>query len=173
MAIPGSGQVSLGDIATEFGGDVPHALSEYHGKHNAPASGEIQIAADFYGGDNSPPSPQTFTGVGTTNITIAANVRAIGVQLVGAGGGGAGAGGTTSAVPEIPSYVPSSFYDLENLFPYIPKMSSTPSSAANITVNVDAGAVVMQDDLITIINDAVIAAQKNGYTQLPNGAIVG
>ena len=90
-----------------------------------------------------------------------------------AGNGGVGAGSTTAVVPEIPSYVPSSFYDLENMFPYIPKMSSTPSSAANITVNVDAGAVVMQDDLVTIINDAVISAQKNGYTQLPNGAIVG
>ena len=90
-----------------------------------------------------------------------------------AGNGGGGAGSTTAVVPEIPSYVPSSFYDLENMFPYIPKMSSTPSSAANITVNVDAGAVVMQDDLVTIINDAVISAQKNGYTQLPNGAIVG
>ena len=93
MPIPGSGQVSLNDIATEFGGDAPHALSEYHGKGNAPSSGEIQIAADFYGADNTPPDPQTLTGAGTTNITIADNVLAIGVQIVGAGGGGAGGGG--------------------------------------------------------------------------------
>ena len=89
----------------------------------------------------------------------------------GAGGGGAGAGGTTS-VPEIPSYVPSSFYDLENMFPVIPKTSSAASSSATITVNVNAGSVIMQDDLVTVINDGIIAAQKNGYTQLPNGAIV-
>jgi hypothetical protein len=30
----------------------------------------------------------------------------------------------------------------------------------------------MQDELVTIINDAVVAAQKNGYTQMPNGAIL-
>ena len=48
MAI-GTGQVSMQDIATEFGGDAPHALSEYYNKGNAPASGEIQIHADFQG----------------------------------------------------------------------------------------------------------------------------
>ena len=45
----GSGQVSLGDIAAEFGGSEPHALSEYYDKGNAPGSGEIQIHADFQG----------------------------------------------------------------------------------------------------------------------------
>jgi len=79
--------------------------------------------------------------------------------------------GTVDTGPPAPFY--PSFAELENMFPYISKTSSAPSSAANITVNVDAGAVVMQDDLVTIINDAVISAQKNGYTQLPNGAIVG
>ena len=49
MALTGSGQISLGDIAGEFGGDAPHALSEYYDKGNAPSSGEIQLAADFYG----------------------------------------------------------------------------------------------------------------------------
>ena len=49
MALPSSGQISLNDIATEFGGTAPHALSEYYGDGNAPASGEIQIGADFYG----------------------------------------------------------------------------------------------------------------------------
>ena len=34
MPIPGSGQVSVGAIATEFGGDAPHQLSEYYGKGN-------------------------------------------------------------------------------------------------------------------------------------------
>lgn len=49
MALPSSGQISLNDIATEFGGTAPHALSEYYSKGNAPASGEIQLAQDFYG----------------------------------------------------------------------------------------------------------------------------
>jgi hypothetical protein len=52
MALTGSGQISLGDIAGEFGGSAPHALSEYHDTGNAPASGEIQLAADFYGTSN-------------------------------------------------------------------------------------------------------------------------
>tara|TARA_Y100000004_G_C8952438_1_gene429211 strand:+ start:197 stop:790 length:594 start_codon:yes stop_codon:yes gene_type:complete len=54
MALPSSGQISLNDIATEFGGSAPHALSEYYGDGNAPASGEIQIAADFYGTSAGP-----------------------------------------------------------------------------------------------------------------------
>ena len=53
MPLVGSGQISLGAIATEFGGDAPHALSEYYGKGNCPASGEIQLAADFYGTANT------------------------------------------------------------------------------------------------------------------------
>jgi hypothetical protein len=59
------------------------------------------------------------------------------------------------------------------MFPVITKTSSAASPAPSITVNVNAGSVIMQDDLITVINDGIIAAQKNGYTQLPNGAIVG
>ena len=49
MALQSSGQIKLSEIATEFGGTAPHALSEYYGEGNAPASGEIQLAADFYG----------------------------------------------------------------------------------------------------------------------------
>ena len=53
MPLTSSGQISLNDIATEFGGSQPHQLSEYYGKGNAPGSGEIQIAADFYGTANT------------------------------------------------------------------------------------------------------------------------
>ena len=38
LASAGS-QLSLGDIAGEFGGDEPHALSEYYDKGDAPSSG--------------------------------------------------------------------------------------------------------------------------------------
>ena len=48
----GTGQLSLGDIAGEYGGSAPHALSEYYSKGNAPSSGEIQIHADFNGTAN-------------------------------------------------------------------------------------------------------------------------
>ena len=53
MPIVSSGQVSVGAIAAEFGGSAPHQLSEYYGKGNCPASGEIQLAADFYGTANT------------------------------------------------------------------------------------------------------------------------
>ena len=49
MALPASGALSIGDIAGEFGGVAPHALSEYYGAAaGVPASGTIAIS-DFYG----------------------------------------------------------------------------------------------------------------------------
>jgi len=57
MAITGSGQVSLADLQTEFGGSAPTQLSEYYRGGSAgvpssvsavPTSGEIQFS-DFYG----------------------------------------------------------------------------------------------------------------------------
>ena len=82
MALTGSGQISLSDIAGEFGGSVPHALSEYHDKGNAPASGEIELATDFWG-----------TSAYTTH-----NVEYLVIAGGGGGGGGAGyAGGGAGA----------------------------------------------------------------------------
>ena len=48
MALQSSGQISLANIAAEFGGAAPHSLSEYYGKDTVPSSGEITIG-DFYG----------------------------------------------------------------------------------------------------------------------------
>ena len=48
----GSGQLSLADIAGEYGGSEPHALSEYYNKGNAPGSGEIELHTDFQGTSN-------------------------------------------------------------------------------------------------------------------------
>jgi hypothetical protein len=49
MAIPGSGEVDLDDIQTEFGGSNPISLSEYYGVTSAiPSSGAISVS-DFYG----------------------------------------------------------------------------------------------------------------------------
>ena len=53
MPLAASGQLTLGEIAAEFGGSVPHALSEYYDKGNAPASGEINIS-DFHGTSDAP-----------------------------------------------------------------------------------------------------------------------
>lgn len=52
MALQSSGAISIGDVAAEFGGTAPHALSEYYGKGNAPASGAITIGGNFYGASN-------------------------------------------------------------------------------------------------------------------------
>ena len=52
MALQGSGQIKLSEIQTEYGGSAPTQLSEYFDKGNAPGSGEIQLAADFYGTSN-------------------------------------------------------------------------------------------------------------------------
>ena len=49
MPLVNTGQITLSDIAGEFGGTTPHQLSEYYDTGNAPSSGEIQLAADFYG----------------------------------------------------------------------------------------------------------------------------
>lgn len=62
MALQSSGQISLSNIATEFGGSAPHAMSEYYsggsnvpsGTQNAsgvtiPTSGQIALATNFYG----------------------------------------------------------------------------------------------------------------------------
>ena len=68
MALQSSGQIKLSEIATEFGGSAPHSLSEYHGEGNAPASGEIQLAADFYG---------TSSGTEHANTTITVGVGGI------------------------------------------------------------------------------------------------
>lgn len=52
MAVQGSGQVSLKDVADEFGDTAPHSMSEFFGEGSAPASGETQLS-DFYGASSS------------------------------------------------------------------------------------------------------------------------
>ena len=69
MALQSSGQISLSQIAAEFGGSAPHSLSEYYGNGNAPASGEIQLAADFYGTSNYLASGTITVGYATVKAT--------------------------------------------------------------------------------------------------------
>ena len=72
MTLQSSGQISLSDIATEYGGAVPHSLSEYLGKGNAPPTGEIQLAADFYGTSNRVAINLTISA-STNNYDVFAN----------------------------------------------------------------------------------------------------
>ena len=74
MALQSSGQIKLSEIATEFGGTAPHSMSEYYaggsnvpsGTGSIPSSGEIQLAADFYG---------TSAAVVALNATITIGTR--------------------------------------------------------------------------------------------------
>ena len=98
MALPSSGPLSINDIAGEFGGSTPHAMSEYYaggglvpagtsGTYGAvPSSGTISIQ-NFYGTSNYVPvyieevfSTWLYTGAGGTQ-TIAN-----GINLTGSGG---------------------------------------------------------------------------------------
>ena len=86
MALPSSGPLSINDIAVEFGGSVPHFLSEYYGVvAGVPASGTIAIN-HFYGKSNDAPISatggtisdsggyryHTFTSGGTFTVNSAA-----------------------------------------------------------------------------------------------------
>lgn len=56
MTLPSSGTISINNLASEFGGSSPHALSEYYrngglvssGNTNVPTSGALALS-DFYG----------------------------------------------------------------------------------------------------------------------------
>lgn len=55
MPLQTSGQISLANIATEFGDSAPHSLSEFYGSASGiPSSGQISIG-DFYGVSDSLP----------------------------------------------------------------------------------------------------------------------
>jgi len=51
MAVTSSGQISLGDMRTEFGDSGEVKMSDYYSQGSAPASGEVQMS-DFYGAAN-------------------------------------------------------------------------------------------------------------------------
>jgi len=54
MALQSSGQISLKNIADEFGDTAPHSLSEFYGADsNIPSSGAIDIS-NFYGASDLP-----------------------------------------------------------------------------------------------------------------------
>ena len=74
MALQSSGAISLQDIANEFGGSSPHAISEYYrngglvpgNNTNIPTSGTIDFA-DFYGATNA--TTRTLSN-GNTNVNL-------------------------------------------------------------------------------------------------------
>lgn len=94
MTLPASGSIALSQIATEFGGSAPHALTEYYrGGANVqnrppnlgiPTSGAIDLT-DFYGTSSSPAvdlaSPTVVASGGTTaTATARITVDSAGLQ---------------------------------------------------------------------------------------------
>lgn len=87
MALQSSGPISLNDIAGEFGGSKPHALSEYYGvAGGVPSSGTINFS-DFYGTSNIVTLQVLIVGGGGAG-GLGANIAEEGEKF--AGGGGAG-----------------------------------------------------------------------------------
>jgi hypothetical protein len=99
----------------------------------------------------------------------AAAAAAGGAGAGGAGGAGAaGNGGSTSVPTEPVVYVPSSFYDLENMFPVIPKASSSSNVTVNVTVE---GSLITQDEIVKVVNDAIVIGNTNGLNTIRPGTV--
>jgi hypothetical protein len=100
MATP-SGQISLNDVQTEFGGSPPISINEYYGGGgltpsgiNVPTSGQISFN-DLRGKSKSTPGNLVFTDNGSYVIPDWAGPT-INIIAVGGGGGGGGGSGRTS-----------------------------------------------------------------------------
>ena len=99
MPLQTSGQISLGNIATEFGGAAPHQLSEYYGAAGGiPASGAISIG-NFYGAASYPswdynPHTQTWSTYNTSGSIVQNSTQ---VYLSGASYNGGMRGSAVSA----------------------------------------------------------------------------
>ena len=90
----------------------------------------------------------------------------------GSGSGTGGGAGATTIVPTEPVYVPSSFFDLENLFPVIPKTNTASTATPQITVNVtNTGSVIMQEEFVTAVADAVTIGLGQGLQITPPGSL--
>lgn len=77
MALQSSGQITLAEVRNEFFGNTgttQFAMSGLYGKGNAPSSGEIQLAADFYG---------TSAGLNSTTINTGQHNPKIGGPEIG------------------------------------------------------------------------------------------
>jgi len=74
MPLVSSGQLKLSEIRNEFGlGSGQIAMSQLYGKGNAAASGQIQMAANFYGTSNITYLANTTVNSGTTVIKSGLN----------------------------------------------------------------------------------------------------
>ena len=91
MALQTSGQITINDIITEFGGSAPHGVNEYYrggsyvgsGNTGVPTSGEIQLT-DFYGASARDPALTSASSAytGTSGTFSIGNAHADRIVLV-------------------------------------------------------------------------------------------
>lgn len=94
MALPTTGQITLAQIAAEFGGATPYYLSQFYrgggrvttNNTSVPTSGQIFLS-QFRGAAKAVAGGQNFTVPGTYNFTIPVH-QTITIYVDGAGGGG-------------------------------------------------------------------------------------
>ena len=70
MALQSSGQITLAEVRNEYygnSGTTQFAMSSLYNKGNAPSSGEIELATDFYGTSNNISHSTTIT-MGTQEL---------------------------------------------------------------------------------------------------------
>ena len=116
MTIQTSGEISITDLVSEFGGTAPHAIQEYYkggsivddnsGTTNVPASGEISLT-DFYGAYKCTTIAITTQLLSTAQtITLAGEgecEKSVFLQISGGGGGGQGFNFTGPDRDDVPS----------------------------------------------------------------------
>ena len=98
MALQSSGQITLAEVRNEFFGNTgttQFAMSGLYGLGNAPGSGEIQLAADFYG--TSAAFASGNIGVGTRNLKAGTDQKGYSNGSGNAGTGGASFGSISNS----------------------------------------------------------------------------
>ena len=144
MAIQGSGQIKLTELATEFGGTAPYSLKAYYrgggrvpsNNTNVPASGAIGLK-NFYNAVNRVTAVQTFA---TNTTQTALNVSTLPGYIAG--------------ITDVTVYVSSNVYVYS---------TSTASPALTIT-GATAG------DTITLINNGFIIGMGGAGASTNGGA---
>jgi hypothetical protein len=153
MAIPGSGQIDLTDLADEFGGTAPHGLSEYYRggglvpdsptNSAIPTSGQIALG-NFYGSAN------------VVNLTVTRTTTGNSINVY-------------SAVAPNPAYVAGATNVTYKINPGV-----TIGSPAIGTNSITVPASFASGDSVSIVNNGYIAGKGgNGGATTPTQGQVG
>ena len=179
MALQSSGQIKLSEIAAEFGGSAPHALSEYYGAASGvPSSGEIQLAADFYGTSASL-SLSTTIACGRQELKVAVGndgfISSSGRTVVTTNDN---VNGTTTTIGSIGNNnitnggIVESFYEHFNVGGLTYKFEMSTASTAWTTITIPA-ATFNRTDASTSDNQLFIwSSASTGTASIPNSGTI-